>query len=46
VPARRIGTVGGADLVVETLGSTPRTCTWKVADLHQAWDGALDSYLS
>jgi len=46
VPARRIGTVGGPDLVVHIGGATPRELTWEVAALHQAWDGALDSYLA
>ena len=45
VPARRIGTVGGSELVVEVGGAAPRAWKWKVADLHKVWDGALDSYL-
>ena len=43
VPARRIGTVGGHDLVVQIGGSTPSEFSWEVATLHQVWDGALDS---
>ncbi len=45
VPARRIGTVGGADLTVHIAGETPKDFSWKVADLHKSWDGALDEYL-
>ncbi len=46
VPARRIGTVGGADLAVKIGGAAPREFKWPVAALHAAWDGALDSYLA
>ena len=46
VPSRRIGTVGGPDLTIKVGGSIPRNFTWPVASLHQAWDGALDSYLA
>jgi phosphoribosylformylglycinamidine synthase len=45
VPARRIGTVGGSDLVVQVSGSPPREWKWNAAALHHAWDGALDAYL-
>jgi phosphoribosylformylglycinamidine synthase II len=45
VPARRIGTVGGKELVVQVAGSTPREFIWEVAALHQAWDNALAAYL-
>lgn len=45
VPARRIGTVGGKELVVQVGGSTPREFKWDVAALHKAWDKALDEYL-
>jgi phosphoribosylformylglycinamidine synthase II len=43
VPVRRLGLVGGADLAIEIAGK--RKFTWKVAELHQIWDQALDSYL-
>jgi phosphoribosylformylglycinamidine synthase len=46
VPARRIGTVGGPDLVVRVGGATPRTFTWSVSALHNAWADALGSYLT
>jgi phosphoribosylformylglycinamidine (FGAM) synthase-like enzyme len=46
VPARRIGTVGEDKLTVQIAGTTPRELAWDVAALHQAWDGALDAYLS
>jgi phosphoribosylformylglycinamidine synthase II len=46
VPVRRIGTVGGADLVVQVAGEEPRSFSWKVDALFQAWDRALDSYLA
>jgi phosphoribosylformylglycinamidine synthase len=46
VPARRIGTVGGHQLVVQIGGTTPREFTWDVSALHYAWDAALDSYLA
>jgi len=46
VPARRIGTVGGRDLVVKIAGPAPREFTWEVSALHDAWDIALDSYLA
>jgi len=46
VPARRIGTVGGRDLIVQAGGATPRELSWEVSALHQAWDTALDSYLA
>ncbi|MCE0523399.1 MAG: phosphoribosylformylglycinamidine synthase subunit PurL [Methylacidiphilales bacterium] len=46
VPARRIGTVGGRDLVVQMGGPAPREWKWDVSALHEAWDGALDSYLA
>ena len=46
VPARRIGTVGGRDLVVQVGGPTPRELKWDVSALHYAWDVALDSYLA
>jgi phosphoribosylformylglycinamidine synthase len=45
VPARRIGTVGGRNLVVQVGGPTPREFTWEVSALHDAWNVALDSYL-
>jgi phosphoribosylformylglycinamidine synthase len=45
VPARRIGTVGGSDLVVQVGGSPPREWKWNAAALHHAWDSALDTYL-
>jgi phosphoribosylformylglycinamidine synthase len=44
VPARRIGTVGGIDLVVQVDGSPPREWKWNAAALHHAWDTALGSY--
>ncbi len=43
-PAKVIGKVGGSKLSVEVAGAEP--LAWEVADLHKAWDGALDSYLS
>ena len=43
VPARSIGNVGGTELVVQTAA---RQLSWGVSALHQAWDTALDSYLS
>jgi phosphoribosylformylglycinamidine synthase II len=46
VPARRIGTVGGHDLIVRTGGTAAREFTWDVASLHRTWDGALDSCLA
>jgi phosphoribosylformylglycinamidine synthase len=46
VPARRIGTVGGKNLVVKVGGPTPHEFTWDVSALHDAWDVALDSYLA
>jgi len=46
VPARRIGTVGGRDLVVKIGGPAPREYSWEVAALHEAWNGALDSWLA
>jgi phosphoribosylformylglycinamidine synthase len=46
VPARRIGTVGGPDLVVKIGGTAPREFIWPVSALHATWDGALDSYLA
>ena len=45
VPARRIGTAGGNDLTVHVSGESPKDFSWQVADLHKAWDGALDEYL-
>jgi phosphoribosylformylglycinamidine synthase II len=45
VPARRIGTVGGGDLVVKIGGAAPREFSWKVSALHDVWNGALDSWL-
>ena len=45
VPARRIGTVEGESLAVKVSGAAPREFTWEVASLHQAWDGAFDTYL-
>jgi hypothetical protein len=46
VPARRIGTVGGRDLVVKIGGPAPREFTWDVSALHHTWNVALDSYLA
>ena len=46
VPARRIGTVGGRDLVVKVGGPAPREFTWNVSALHHAWNLALDSCLA
>jgi phosphoribosylformylglycinamidine synthase len=46
VPARRIGTVGGDDLVVKIAGSAPREFKWDVSALHKTWDTALDSCLA
>jgi phosphoribosylformylglycinamidine synthase len=46
VPVRRIGTVGGRDLVVQVGGPAPREWKWGVSELHYAWDVALDSYLA
>jgi phosphoribosylformylglycinamidine synthase len=45
VPASRIGTVGGAELVVQAGEGQPRDLKWPVAELHRAWDRALDEYL-
>jgi phosphoribosylformylglycinamidine synthase len=45
VPARRIGTVGGSELIVQVGGSPPREWKWNAAALHHAWDSALGSYL-
>jgi phosphoribosylformylglycinamidine synthase len=46
VPARKIGTVVGADLVVHhPIGAASRGLKWSVAALHDAWNGALASYL-
>ncbi|MEJ0000552.1 MAG: phosphoribosylformylglycinamidine synthase subunit PurL [Verrucomicrobiota bacterium] len=45
VPARRIGTVGGRELVLQLAGATPREWKWDVAALYATWDGALDAYL-
>ena len=45
VPARRIGTVGGSELVLSVAGSDPHEFKWEVAALHRAWDLALESYL-
>ena len=45
VPAQRIGTVGGNELVVQVGGSTPSELKWDVSrSCTGAWDGALDSY--
>jgi phosphoribosylformylglycinamidine synthase len=41
VPIRRLGTVGGGELIV----ASSRELKWDVAALHAAWSGALDSYL-
>ncbi len=47
VPARRIGTVGGPDLVVQVAGGpASRELKWNIASLHQTWDGSLASYLA
>jgi phosphoribosylformylglycinamidine synthase len=47
VPAQKIGTVGGADLVVHRPASAAsRALQWSVAALYDAWNGALDSYLA
>jgi phosphoribosylformylglycinamidine synthase II len=46
VPSRRIGTVGGSNLVVKIGGTTPREFSWDVAALHAVWDSILDSYLA
>jgi phosphoribosylformylglycinamidine synthase len=45
VPARRIGTVGGSDLIVQVGGSPLREWKWNAAALHHVWDTALDTYL-
>ena len=45
VPARRIGTVGGSELVVQAGGAAPREFKWDAAALHRVWNGALDEYL-
>jgi phosphoribosylformylglycinamidine synthase len=45
VPARRIGTVIGSDLVVRVAGAAPAEFKWKVAELHQKWDAALGACL-
>jgi phosphoribosylformylglycinamidine synthase len=46
VPAQKIGTVGGSELVIaQPNGPLSRGIRWQVADLHHAWDTALDSYL-
>jgi phosphoribosylformylglycinamidine synthase len=46
VPARRIGTVAGPDLIVKVGGPTPRELKWDISTLHYAWDIALDSCLA
>jgi phosphoribosylformylglycinamidine synthase len=46
VPVRRIGTVGGRDLVVQVGGPTPSKLKWDVSALHYAWDTTLDSCLA
>jgi phosphoribosylformylglycinamidine synthase II len=47
VPAQTIGTVEGSELAIfQPLGAISRGVKWKVAELHQAWDTALDTYLS
>jgi phosphoribosylformylglycinamidine synthase len=46
VPARRIGTVNGRELIVQAGGPTPREFKWDVSALRYAWDMALDSYLA
>jgi hypothetical protein len=47
VPARRIGTVGGNQLVVHVGSASSHTkLAWDVSTLHAAWDTALDSYLA
>ena len=47
VPARRIGAVGGAKLIVDIRsGASSHThLNWDIASLHATWNGALDSYL-
>ncbi len=47
VPAQQIGTVGGTDLVLsQTVAGASRQLTYEVASLYQAWDSALDQYLT
>jgi phosphoribosylformylglycinamidine synthase len=46
VPAQRVGTVGGPELVVRVAGGETREFKWDVAALYRAWDEALDSYLA
>jgi phosphoribosylformylglycinamidine synthase II len=47
VPARRIGTVNGNELIVSVSSASPPVkLTWDVSALHKAWDSALDSYLA
>jgi hypothetical protein len=38
LPARRLGTVGGADLKITADGET---LTWPLATLHDTWHGAI-----
>ena len=45
VPAKRIGAVGGDELTVRVGAAGAPELKWPVSSLHQAWDGALDSYL-
>jgi phosphoribosylformylglycinamidine synthase len=45
VPAIPLGIVGGESLRLSIKGPVPRKLTWNVADLYEAWNGALDSYL-
>jgi len=46
VPVHLIGGVGGDKLTVSVSGAEPRELAWDVAELYQAWDQALDSYLA
>ena len=43
IPARRIGTVGGAQLAIKADGSETR---WQIADLSATWYGSISSCMS
>jgi phosphoribosylformylglycinamidine synthase len=47
VPVQRIGAVGGNQLTVHVhaAAKSHTKLTWEVSALHDAWNGALDSYL-
>jgi phosphoribosylformylglycinamidine synthase len=46
VPAQKIGTVGGSELVLhQPIGPISRGIKWDVASLYQTWDSVLDSCL-